>query len=107
MMEWFILVLVAFLYSISVYISYNEQIRQSNWYIPSSGFIGLIGGVLWASMVKWLDEKEKIYFYSLAWDTIIVAVFYFLPFFFGIKLSVNGIIGITLMTIGLILIKLS
>lgn len=105
-MEWFVLIFVTFLYVASSYIAYQESWRQSSWYLPTGMLIGVLLTILWVATVKYIDNRERIYFFSLAWDFIMVAVFYLLPLFMGVKLDKWGLFGLTLVAAGLVLVKI-
>jgi drug/metabolite transporter (DMT)-like permease len=105
--EWLSLVAVAIIYVLCAYLSYSINWHDRAWYMPVGVFLGTSTVVLWYVMVKHLADKDRIYFYSLVWDVILVFVYYLLPIFcFGVKLDRNGVIGICLMLAGLVLMKL-
>jgi hypothetical protein len=57
-------------------------------------------------MARYLDNKQKIYIFSLLWDTVMVLVWYFIPIlFFGVKIDRWILLGVLLMVLGLSIIK--
>lgn len=58
-------------------------------------------------MTKYLDDRERIYFYNLCWDVVMVMVYYFIPvFFFGVHVDRYRIVGLLMMLGGLALMKM-
>ena len=105
-MEWLSLLLVVGLYAITCCISYSEEFKQSNYYYPAGFAVGLLTTLIWFTAVRSITEKEKLYFYSLCWDFVMISVFYFFPILFlGIKVNKIGLVGIGLMVVGLIIVK--
>lgn len=107
-MEWFFLVIVVLCYFTTCSMSYNEAFRRSDYFIPVTIAIGLLCSIIWNSMVKYIDDKNRIYYYSLVWDISTIFVYYLFPLIFlNIKLEKVGIIGIFMIVAGLIVVKLN
>jgi uncharacterized membrane protein len=105
-MEWFWLAITFVIYVICAYLTYKEEWRNEWWYIPVSCTFGTVLVFIWYYVVKYIGDRDRIYFYSLCWDAILIGVYYFLPIlFFGVKLDRYGVVGLALMTAGLILLK--
>jgi len=76
--------------------------------MPTTIIIGLICSIIWNSMVKYIDDKNKIYFYSLIWDISTIFIYYLYPILFlNIKLHKLGIVGILMIVVGLVIVKLN
>lgn len=107
-MEWFFLVIVVGCYLTTCSMSYNEPFRRSDYFLPTTIAIGLLCSLIWNSMVKYIDDKSRIYYYSLVWDISTIFVYYLFPLFFlNVKLEKYGIIGIVMIIAGLITVKLN
>lgn len=105
-MEWFVLLFVSLLYAVGAYMTYTEEARKQWWFIPFAVGLGAVVSTLWFLMVRWLDDKQRIYVYSLFWDAIMIAVYYFLPpLIFGVKLDKWSLVGLALIVGGVALIK--
>ena len=105
-MEWITLLIALNFYFACTYFSFHEELRRANWFVPVSVCLNIVTSFLWFSTVKYIDEKNKIFFYSLAWDFCMVCIAYFVPIlFFNLNLNKMTIAGFLLMIIGLIIIK--
>lgn len=106
MVEWAILFLVGLIYLGSACFSYSESCRQSPWYWPISVFLGLLVSCIWYGMVRYLDDKQRIFVFNMCWDTMMCMAFYVTPIvFFGVKLDRWSAFGLFLMVFGLFIIK--
>lgn len=105
-MQWGALAVAALLYMVSAYLTFSDKYRNAPYFLPACLGIGVLTASIWFGMVKYLDDKQKIYFFSLCWDTMMVMVFYFLPLFLGVKLDKWSLFGIGLMLVGLSIVKL-
>ncbi len=105
-MEWLGLLLVGLVYTIGAYLSYGDEFRQKWWFIPVCTVLGTISGTMWFIMVKLIDDKQRIYVYSLMWDMVMMSIYYLFPLLFlGVKLDKWSIFGLCLMICGLTIIK--
>lgn len=106
-MEWFWLAVTSVIYVICAYLTYKEEWRNESWYLPVCFFFGTVLVVIWYMVIKYIGDKDRIYFFSLCWDAVMVAVYYILPVLvFGVKLDRYGIGGLCLMIAGLALLKM-
>lgn len=102
-----VLVIVAFLYAITCYLTFDEKVREQWWYFPLGILLGIVCNFLWFWAAKYIGDKEKIYVFSLCWDTTMTLVYYALPIFlFGVRLDRWSVLGVLLMVSGLAIIKM-
>jgi hypothetical protein len=107
-MIWLTFILAFVLYAASAYLSYHKEWKSSNFYFPLGIFVGLLITTLWFWLVKNMDDKNEIYFYSLVWDAIMIGVFYIVPIIvYGVNINKIGLIGLFLIICGLIIFKTS
>lgn len=105
-MEWFWLGITGIMYVIGAYLTYKEEWRNEPWYIPVGVLFGSSLVLIWYLVVRYIGDRDRIYFYSLCWDVVMVGVYYILPVvLFGVKLDRYGIAGLCLMIAGLFLLK--
>lgn len=105
-MEWIVLLFASLLYFARAYLTYTEEARKQWWFIPFAVGLGVITSIMWFSIVKWMDDKQRIYVYSLFWDTAIIAVYYLMPpLLFGVKMDRWALLGLALIVGGVVLIK--
>lgn len=105
-MQYIALVLIGIMCGLSAWITYKESNRNSSWFIPTLIGIDIVSNLVWAGMTRYLDDKQKIYVFSLFWDTVMVLVWYFIPImFFGVKIDRWILLGVLLMILGLSIIK--
>jgi multidrug transporter EmrE-like cation transporter len=58
-------------------------------------------------LIKKLKNKEDILINSIYWDFMLIFIGYLIPLFiFQFKFNINQIIGLTLVVIGILIIKL-
>lgn len=106
-MEWFTLLLVGVVYTISTYLTYSEDIRQKWYFIPLAVLLGSLTSVLWFCTVRYINDKDRIYVYSLFWDFVMIAIFYLYPvLFLGVKLDKWSLLGLFLVLVGIVIIKI-
>jgi len=107
MIELTLFMLAVCIYFCSSYISYSDAWRKSGWFIPVGVVIGLIASTCWFILVKYVNNNQRIYVYSLFWDAIICWSFYVVPLiFFNIKIDRWGFLGLAMMVAGLTIIKI-
>lgn len=107
-MEWLIILAVMSLYSVSLMMCYSDSTRNS-WYYPivSLGF-SLIVSTLWVTGVRYLDNKDRIFFFSLCWEFCVIFIDCTIPLvFFGIGANRNVVIGAFVVAAGLTFMKLN
>ena len=107
MFQFITLTLVGIICSLMCYISFDKSLHNKWWYIPLALLLGLTSNSIWILTTKYFEDEKKLYAFSLIWDVLFVAIYYFLPLiFFDIKLGKNGYVGLILMIIGLLIIKI-
>ncbi len=106
-MEWIMLFFALPLYFTLSWLGYNEITRRTNWFIPVSVIVNFLLSIMWFYSVKYIDHKSRIFFFSLCWDSLMIATAYFVPILmFNLQLNKMTILGFLLMMIGLTLIKI-
>jgi len=107
-MELIILFLVVLIYSASLIITYSDDIRRSSFYIPLSLVASILIGLLWSTGIKHIDNKDRIFLFSLCWEFMILIIDYIVPLIFY-SLSVNKyvILGSFIVAVGLTIMKLN
>lgn len=70
--------------------------------------IGLIHSLLWYFSSRLLSsDKEQFFMFVLLWDLVYMIVFYLTPvIFFGVNLDLWGILGVSTMICGLLIMKI-
>ena len=87
-------------------LSYTDSFRRTWWYMPLFTVLGCIVTCLFAWGVKLLDNKEKVYTFSLYYDTVVMAAYYLLPLLiFSTRPSPGTICGAILVVVGLFVVK--
>jgi hypothetical protein len=105
-MEWVLMVLGCLTYCVCAYASYNDELRRQPYFVPVAIFLGTIVSTIWFMAVRYIDDRQKIYVYSLFWDLMLLSVYYFLPVaFFGVKMDKWGLLGVFIAFAGLCLVK--
>jgi len=107
MFQFITLILVGIICSLMCYISFDKSLHNKWWYIPAGLMLGILSNSIWILTTKYFGDEKKLYTFSLIWDILFVAIYYFLPLiFFDIKLEKHGYIGLLLMVIGILIIKI-
>jgi hypothetical protein len=107
-MEWLIILAVMSLYSTSLMMCYSDSTRNS-WYYPifSLGF-SLIVSTLWVTGVRYLDNKDRIFFFSLCWEFSVIFIDYTIPLvFFGLNVNKYVVMGSFVVAMGLTIMTLN
>lgn len=105
-MEILALTTITVLYIFCCIVSYTDDWRNSYWYIPVITVVGLLINMIWAGVVKYLDDKQQIYIFGLVWDSIMMTTYYLLPIlFFNVKLTKQTIFGLLFVVAGVIVLK--
>ena len=107
-MEWLIILAVMSLYSISLIVCYDDVARNT-WYYPFlSVGLGLIISIFWVLGVKYLDNKDRIFFFSLCWEFSVIFIDYTIPLvFFGLNVNKYVLMGSLVVAAGLTIMKLN
>lgn len=105
-MELLSLFLATILFLLGCYLSYLSEYRQTTWFVWVGVFLGILTNFLWFYTIKCIDDKQKIYIFSLTWDAIMVFIYYGLPLIiFGVKLDKYSLLGLILLVTGIIVLK--
>lgn len=103
---YFLLFIVFIIYSIGSAIAYNDSIRNSPWLYVYALIISTVGSLLWITIVKIVDQKEKIYVVGVWWDVIVALAYTIVPIiFFHLKFGPMAWMGVILIMAGLLLLK--
>lgn len=107
-MEWIIILAVMTLYSLSLVLCYDDNIRNA-WYYPwLSVVIGIMVSTLWVSGVKFADNKERIFLFSLCWEFSVISIDYLVPLvFYGLNVNKYVVLGSLIVAVGLTVMKLN
>ena len=106
-MDWVFLLLAAILLAISCHLGYWEFFRRSDYFYPISFMVGSAITILWYTSVRYLDDKHRIYVFSMLWDVTMIAIFYLIPImFYGVQLTRWGILGLFLVLVGVVILKI-
>lgn len=105
-MQWLLLVLGCLPYMLMAYITYDDTRRNSNYCIPIAAMSGTVSALLWAMAIRCIDDNHGIYVYDLIWDAMLTLIFILVPIvWFGVRFNKVEVIGITLVGIGLLVLK--
>ena len=103
-MQWIILIGVAILSFCFTYSTYST-VKDTNYYIYIAITFGVLNQFLWAIAAKAIKDKDFLYFYGNVWDFVTTAIWLFFPLFLGVTIKPSGYIGVTLIAVGIFLIK--
>jgi hypothetical protein len=105
----FVFVFVAFvIYCISSYVTYDQSIRNSNIIFPISVTISVMSTLLWISMIRILNDTNKIIAASFAWDTAVTMAYALIPALLqGKNLSWQSYAALVAIVISLVWFKVS
>lgn len=90
------------------WLSYSDAARRSPGYV---WWMVLLGGAC-AGLFGWaaraLDDKAKLYAFSLFYDSLMMAAYYLLPLaLFGARVSPGVLCGAALVAVGLLVVRVS
>lgn len=107
-MEWIIILAVMTLYSLSLVLCYDDYIRNA-WYYPwLSIVIGIMVSSLWVLGIKLIDNKERIFLFSLCWEFSVISIDYLVPLvFYGLNVNKYVVLGSLIVAVGLTVMKLN
>ena len=74
-MENIIVLIVFFLYGISMSLSYNDSFRNAWYYVPVCVSFSLVCGTMWAFGTRITNGSERLLMFSLAWRRSISAIY--------------------------------
>lgn len=102
------LLAVSVLYSISSFVSYTKEFRDSNWILPLNWSVALVSSTLWIVMIRSLNDTNKIITASMAWDIIVTVAYAVIPAFMqGKNLSWQAYAALFVVLVSLIWFKVS
>lgn len=108
MSPWILLIIAGVFFAFGAWMSFSESFRNGRWFMPAFVSLSVATGMIWVWAVRIINDKERIYFYSLCWDSIILSCYYILPlFFFSFKFTNLTWAGIALIVLGFALVKAS
>ena len=106
-MEVTLLLIVSAIYTFCCWLTYSEESQKQWWYLPVGTFFGAIITFIWYFAAKQFGDKDRMYTFNLMWDSIMLLIYYSLPLlFFGAKLDRWGCVALTLIVLGIIVLKL-
>ena len=86
--------------------SYADTARRHWSYVPGMMILGSLTTLIFAYGSKLLDDKSRIFVYSLAYDCMMALCYYILPLIvLGVRVNAGVMIGSVLIIVGLIIIK--
>jgi drug/metabolite transporter (DMT)-like permease len=100
-------IIASFFYLIVMLITFYEPMRKTSWFLPISICCNLFSSMCYFLLIKKLNNKEDILINGIYWDFMLIFIGYLIPLFiFQFKFNTNQIIGLTLVVIGILIIKL-
>lgn len=88
------------------YLSYTDAARRGPHYVWQMALLGAGCAALFAVAARALDDKPRVYVFSLAYDFLMAVAYYLLPLaVFGVRLSPGVVAGVALAALGFALIK--
>ena len=106
MTAWHLLFPVFLLCCAGSWLTYSDSRRQASWYPWVMVLLGAGCAYLFSLGAQWLDDKVRVYVFSLVYDCLMVAAYYVLPLVvLGVKVSPGVAVGAGLVVAGLVVIK--
>lgn len=101
-----LILLAVFLVScLGSWASFTAKVRQSPHYLGVMIAISVLTGALFAAGCQYLDDKRKIFYFSLYYDVMVATAYYALPLaFFGCRVSPQAVVGGLAILIGVFLL---
>jgi hypothetical protein len=63
---------------------------------------------LWISGIKLIDNKERIFLFSLCWEFSVISIDYLVPLvFYGLNVNKYVVLGSLIVAVGLTVMKLN
>lgn len=95
------------IYLFMAFASYYDALKQSKYYFPLGILAAIIANFIWLSIAKSETNSSALVIKGVLWDLMLTLCYVAVPIlFFKTQFTVNQIIGILLMLVGLIFIKL-
>ncbi len=102
MLAWLLLIPAFAFFMIGSYATYNDAFRRSYHFAPVFLSMNFLCGLVWLYASRILDDKTKLFIYSMFWDALMMFCYYVLPLLFGgIRPNYGIIIGSILVVGGL------
>lgn len=104
--------LFLFISSIIVYVayhwlSYTPHLRDSKLAFWIAMISGALVAWLWLELAKRTDNADKLFFYGLCWDAVVLAANLAIPLtLFDVKPTPVSMIGVLLFILGFVLVKI-
>jgi len=107
-MDWLFLFCASIVYFAYAFLAFSESFdKSSTSFFVISMVVGFFYSLLWYFSTIIITTKEKFFTFTLAWDFVYMAVFYFTPvLLFGVKMDRFSVTGLICMVIGLVIMKL-
>ncbi len=100
-------ILGALIYSIYAILCYHPTLKGSQVTLWGGLTCALAANFLWIVLAKSTPDPNRLIFYALIWDMIVISVGVGIPLtVYASKPSVMMVSGLVLMAIGLILVKM-
>jgi hypothetical protein len=107
-MENIIVLIVFFLYGISMSLSYNDSFRNTWYYVPVCVSFSLVCGTMWAFGTRITNGNERLLMFSLAWEFSVILVDIIVPYLiYGITPTRGFFLGSMMVVVGMVIMKLS
>ena len=89
------------------WLSYSDEARRAPGYVWQMVVLGAVCAGLFAAGAQRLDDKGKVYVFSLVYDLFVLAAYYVMPILvFGVRLSWPVVAGSILVLAGIVIIKI-
>lgn len=106
-MEWIYFLIAAIIYLFASWMTYSDSAKQAAWYIPVGIFVGAVLSCLWYLAARLITVKEKMVAYSMAWDSMMMTIYYLMPLiFFGARLNAWGYFAMFMILSGIVILKM-
>jgi len=107
-MQCLFLLMAALIYFMYAYLAFDEILpKEGLLFFIATMIVGLLYNILWYWSIRMITEKNDFFLFVLLWDFIYISIFYFTPvLLFGVKMDKWGLIGISSMIVGLLIMKI-
>ena len=108
MNPYFLLVPVFLFCLMGAGLSYSDDARRHWSYTPWMIVLGAVCAGLFAWGAQLLDNKGKVFVFSIWYDSLVLACYYILPILiFGTRVSWGVMLGAAFVVAGLVIVKAS
>ncbi len=108
MLAWLLLIPALLTFAVGAWLSYDDECRNSKYYPWLFTFLGVTCSTLWIIATRALGDKDKIFVYSLFWDSLMMACYYLLPLVaMGVRVNTGILVGTGLVVAGLVVVKVA